>query len=423
MAQWMPPTETTEPARAAIAALADACVKCGLCLPHCPTYRVSAREGQSPRGRIAFADALARGVPISDGLNAQLDDCIGCLSCERVCPANVRFDALLVGTRALPEVRARAPRWRQAMRWLLAHPRAFALAARAGRIGSRLGIGRGLAALSPPLARLNAALVALPPQALDARRPSAGGGIDRGADAAGSVVILSGCVGSALERDTIDDARRVVQSLGANAIVIDDACCGTLANHSGDADAAAAIRARGGARLAAFADRPWLSLASGCTRAWRETAAAAGAAARIDSVVAWAVDRLGTRALPITAAQAAAFGPTAWLVPCTQRHDDHGAAERTLIARLGALDITPLPEQPTCCGAGGAWFADHAQTADALADERIDQLLAIGATTLVASNIGCRLHLGARLAARGVKVRIVHPISVLARILTAESKP
>src|SRR5688572_32027031 len=84
-----------------LVALADQCVKCGLCLPHCPSYRVRGEEGESPRGRIAYAKSLALGrVEASATMRAHLDGCLACGSCEVVCPSRVPFLELLAGTRA-----------------------------------------------------------------------------------------------------------------------------------------------------------------------------------------------------------------------------------------------------------------------------------------------------------------------------------
>src|SRR5690242_5887103 len=79
---------------------ADKCVKCALCLPHCPTYRVSQDEGESPRGRIALMQGMATGqLAITPRLTAHLDQCLSCRACEAVCPAEVPYGKLIDAAR------------------------------------------------------------------------------------------------------------------------------------------------------------------------------------------------------------------------------------------------------------------------------------------------------------------------------------
>jgi len=69
----------------ALLADADICVKCGLCLPHCPTYKQTQDENESPRGRIALIQAWANGqLDASEKLLGHIDNCLLCRSCERV---------------------------------------------------------------------------------------------------------------------------------------------------------------------------------------------------------------------------------------------------------------------------------------------------------------------------------------------------
>ena len=77
-----------------------ACVSCGLCLAHCPTYRVTGEEGLSPRGRIAAMRAVEDGAPIDAEVGHLMRTCVQCRACETACPAGVRFGHLMEGTRA-----------------------------------------------------------------------------------------------------------------------------------------------------------------------------------------------------------------------------------------------------------------------------------------------------------------------------------
>ena len=85
-----------------ISQLANQCVLCGLCIPHCPTYMIFRTENESPRGRISLFKALAEEQFAADFKSGEaltalktsitsLDHCLTCRACEKVCPSQVDY--------------------------------------------------------------------------------------------------------------------------------------------------------------------------------------------------------------------------------------------------------------------------------------------------------------------------------------------
>src|SRR5262245_48069006 len=120
---WRFPTEA--PADADLAA----CVACGLCLPHCPTYRVTGEESASPRGRIAAMRSVADGLAQPDDrFSGFMDLCLSCRACEDVCPSHVPFGRMM--ERARLQVEPLRPARHRFARWLgleVALPRGWLL--------------------------------------------------------------------------------------------------------------------------------------------------------------------------------------------------------------------------------------------------------------------------------------------------------
>ena len=84
------------------------CVHCGLCLNHCPTYRLWQLEADSPRGRIRQMILVNEGqAPLQSGFVEHIDKCLDCRSCETACPSGVEYGKLVEHARARIEAEYR----------------------------------------------------------------------------------------------------------------------------------------------------------------------------------------------------------------------------------------------------------------------------------------------------------------------------
>ncbi|HSK43756.1 MAG TPA: 4Fe-4S dicluster domain-containing protein, partial [Candidatus Binatia bacterium] len=81
--------------------LLSTCVHCGLCLNHCPTYKVLGMEMDSPRGRIYQVLQVNEGkMPMGETFVQHIDRCLGCVACEIACPSGVKYGRIVERARA-----------------------------------------------------------------------------------------------------------------------------------------------------------------------------------------------------------------------------------------------------------------------------------------------------------------------------------
>ena len=367
-----------------LVALADRCVQCGLCLPACPTYAHDRLEAESPRGRIALARAWALQTiePTAAG-DAHLDHCLGCRSCEAVCPASVEYGALLVETRRRQRNRRR-PGLRQRL--------AGALVARPRLLVGLLTLYR----LGHPLLPRRWRLLPLPPAPMPPTEPA-----PATTAATESVALFIGCIAGPYESATRAALTRLCAALSIELRAPPaQGCCGSLHAHAGDTSGAGRLAA---ANNAAFSgqDRV-LTLASGC----HEAVATAVGPATVDALAFLDAHRAQLRFVE-------RHERIALHLPCTQRNVVRSVpALRRLLSQVPGLTVIELDAGFGCCGAAGLQMLTDPGRATDYRQPLLDQLAASGATVLLSANIGCRLHL-----ASGMALPVLHPLEFLADAL------
>ena len=377
----------------------NTCVSCGLCLPHCPTYRATGEEGLSPRGRIDAMRAVEAGTaPVDDRFVELMATCVQCLGCEPACPSGVPYHRLIEGARAhLADNHQLTPRWQRWGLAVLPHHRTLAAGSKVLAVAQR-------AHLVPPRVGL-------------ARIPIDGGPavVPTGNDA----WLFTGCVMDAWMRATHRATATVLDALGVGYDVPGPGggCCGALDAHAGLTGRA---RERASAVIGSMpGEAPILVNSAGCGAAMKgygELLGTDGArrfSARVFDIHEWIAPRLGD--LPDLARL---DGPVIVQDPCHLRHVQ-GAhqAVRTVIESFA--DTVELDDDGLCCGAGGAYSLVEPVLAGAIRTnkfETIDRAIEHShAQVLVSANPGCSMHLATGLAERGVAVR--HPIDLLAEAL------
>ena len=375
---------------------AATCVSCGLCLPHCPTFRVTGEEKYSPRGRIDAMRAVDRGeLPVDDDFVDFVESCVQCRGCETACPSGVQFGSLMEQTRtALATGGWITPWWQRIGFRILPHHRLLLAGSTAIALGQRLRlVPKRFGVPSLPLRRVP------------------------GVEATGDDVwLFTGCVMDAWQRQTHRNTAALIALTGAGVAVPGQGggCCGALHTHAGLHDDAISLAGRVMASMPG--DAPILVNSAGCGAAMKDygellgTDGARRFSDRVVDIAEWLAERVDRLPKPQAERRAVIVQD-----PCHLRHVQRAHEPvRTVLAHVA--DVVELDDDGLCCGAGGAYSALQPELAGEIRERKVASIARAAewtkASAVASGNPGCSMHLGAVL-----DLPVRHPVDIVAEAL------
>jgi glycolate oxidase iron-sulfur subunit len=397
------------------------CVHCGLCLPSCPTYLQTGYEAESPRGRIHLIQALCDGrLEATPAYRQHIELCLVCRNCESVCPSGVAFGRIMEAGRAQLYDRARLSVGerlfrRLAFRELLPHRGRLRALFAAALVYQRSGLqrlARGSGLLPRRLAAAEGLLPDLPaPFAPRTEVYSAQG--DRGIRY--RVGLFTGCVMPLLYGPVHAATLRVLRANGCEVhIPRDQVCCGALNLHGGEQVAARDLARR---NVQAFLGRGLDAIivnSAGCGATMKEY----GELLDLESAAEFSrLSRDVTEflaSIELVSPRRPVNRTVTLQESCHLVHAQRiKAAPRKLLAAVPGLELREMPHSELCCGSAGLYMLTQSEMAGRILDDKMLEVAATSADTVVTANPGCMLQLQKGVRRAGLHAEVRHVVELL----------
>ncbi len=90
------------------------------------------------------------------------------------------------------------------------------------------------------------------------------------------------------------------------------------------------------------------------------------------------------------------------------------AQPRALLSGIAGLTVKELAEPDVCCGFGGTFCVKYPEISTRMVSDKVADITATGATTLLAGDMGCLMNMAGRLSREGSPIAVRHVAEVLA---------
>ena len=231
-----------------------------------------------------------------------------------------------------------------------------------------------------------------------------------------TVVLFPTCLVELVRPGVATAAARVLARGGEPVEIAKAAtCCGQPAWNSGFAPEARRV-ARHTLRVLDGTDGPIVLPSGSCTAMiqhyWpalfagtEDEAAAARVAGRVHEFSAFQAENGEAAPAVAAATRTVAFHDSCHMLRILRLRDE----PRRLLAGAG-IDVAEQPAAAgqRCCGFGGTFSMKLPEISTAMADEKLDDIVATGASNVVGCDLSCLAHLDGRARRRGLPLRFRH---------------
>ncbi|HDR4422591.1 TPA: (Fe-S)-binding protein [Bacillus cereus] len=418
------------------------CMRCGFCLPTCPTYIQSGyKESHSPRGRIALMKAVVDGLiePDEDVENT-LNVCLGCRACEPVCPSGVNYGHLLEETRDIINQNKKFSVPVKAVRKVVFEglfPHQNRMRTLTGLIGfyQRSGLQTlthktGIMKLFPEtLATMDLVLPKVPKMKEMKDRPAF---LPAESTKKKQVAFFTGCLMDTMFLETNNATMKLLQLAGCDIVIPKtQSCCGALHGHAGEKSGAKELAKR---NIKAFEDLNIdyiITNAGGCGAylvdydyllkddpKWAERAKQFVSKIKDITAILVELDFHKRNDLRLTP-QIITYQDS-----CHLRNVMRTSSEpRMLLEAIQGATYREMKDADRCCGSAGIYNIVHSELSMEFLDYKMDRVHETDAATIVTANPGCLLQMKLGIEREGLshKIRGIHIVDLLLEAIETNS--
>lgn len=409
------------------------CMRCGFCLPSCPTYIESGMdESQSPRGRIAMMKAVVDGeMEPDEDVKRSLDLCLGCRACEPVCPSGVKYGHLLEQARDIINQNKKQSLPEKAVRGIVFNnlfPHQNRMVAATNLLGfyQRSGLQKvarksGIMNFFPEsLSTMEKVLPSVPTKKELKNRPNHLPALKRQKK---KVAFFSGCLMDTMFMKTNDATMKLLQYAGCEIVIPDTQnCCGALHGHSGEREKSKEMAKR---NIQAFEDIGAdyiITNAGGCGAFlvdydyllkddinWSERAKEFSA--KIKDITSILVELDFANENLTLDEQIVTYQDS-----CHLKNGQKTFMEpRKLLQSINGVTYVEMKDASRCCGSAGIYNIVESEMSMEILDYKMDQAKKTRAKTIVTANPGCLLQMKLGIEREGLSgtMRAVHIVDFL----------